>query len=115
MGDIEWAEQFGAAITVCDGSGVVVEVNERSRRTFARDGTTNPLGMNILDCHPEPARTKVAEMLKTAGTNIYTIEKQGQRKLIYQAPWYKDGHFAGLVELSLPIPSEMPHFNRDKK
>lgn len=115
MGKCDWAEEFGAAITVCDENGVLVEVNQRSRSTFAGDVTDELLGRNILDCHPEPARSKVVELLKTAGTNVYTIEKNGRHKLIYQAPWYKDGKFAGLVELSLPIPSEMPHFNRDKK
>jgi len=33
--------------------------------------------------------------------------------IIYQAPWFHDGIFGGLVELSLEIPSEMPHFIRD--
>jgi hypothetical protein len=41
-------------------------------------------------------------------TNVYTIEKAGRKKLIFQAPWYEDGIFAGLVELSLDIPSVMP-------
>ena len=34
------------------------------------------------------------------------------RKLIYQSPWYRDGAYAGFVELSLEIPAEMPHFVR---
>ncbi|HNR96008.1 MAG TPA: PAS domain-containing protein [Anaerolineae bacterium] len=111
----EWAEEFGAAITVCDENGVIVEANQRSRSRIASGNETAVLGMNMLDCHPEPARSKVVQMLKTEATNVYTIEKNGRRKLVYQAPWYKDGHFAGLVELSLPLPDEMPHFNRDKK
>lgn len=32
--------------------------------------------------------------------------------MIYQSPWYKDGKFAGLVELSIEIPTEMAHFVR---
>ena len=32
----------------------------------------------------------------------------------YQAPnWYQDGKFAGVVELSIPIPDKLPHFDRD--
>jgi hypothetical protein len=27
-------------------------------------------------------------------------------------PWYRDGVFAGVVELSVPIPDELPHFDR---
>jgi hypothetical protein len=34
------------------------------------------------------------------------------KKLIYQTPWMKDGAFAGLVEISLEIPFEMPHYLR---
>jgi hypothetical protein len=47
-------------------------------------------------------------------TNVYTIQKNGKKKLIYQAPWFRDGAYAGFVELSLEIPEAMPHFNRDK-
>jgi len=32
--------------------------------------------------------------------------------LIYQSPWYQNGEFAGLVEISLEIPEQMPHFVR---
>jgi len=45
--------------------------------------------------------------------NAYTIEKRGVRKLIYQAPWFRDGIVQGLVELSLEIPDAMPHFIRE--
>jgi hypothetical protein len=53
------------------------------------------------------------KMMEEQKENVYTIEKHGQKKLIYQHPWYKDGKYAGFVEISLPIPMEMPHFNRD--
>ncbi len=46
-------------------------------------------------------------------TNVYTIEKTGRKKLIYQTPWYRAGEYAGFVELSLEIPWEMAHFIRD--
>jgi len=44
--------------------------------------------------------------------NIYTVEKDGIKKLIYQSPWFNDGQYAGFVELSLEVPFEMPHFVR---
>jgi hypothetical protein len=28
-------------------------------------------------------------------------------------PWYQDGKFAGIVEISIPIPDDLPHFDRD--
>lgn len=27
--------------------------------------------------------------------------------------WYVGGAFAGMVEISIPIPDELPHFDRD--
>jgi PAS domain S-box-containing protein len=107
-----WVEELGAAITVCDAEGRIVEMNAESARTFAGDGGRALLGRSVLDCHPEPARRKVEELLVTRETNVYTIEKDGRKKLVYQAPWFEKGEFRGLVELVLPIPSEMPHFVR---
>lgn len=113
MNDGSWVREFPAAITVCDSEGFVREMNDRSCAAFAEDGGAALIGKNLLDCHPEPARTKVAALLKSGSANVYTIEKGGIRKLIYQSPWYKDGQYAGFVELSLPIPDAMPHFVRD--
>lgn len=108
----DWTTEFPGAITVCDPTGVILSMNRRARDTFAKSGGDELIGKNLLDCHPEPARGKLARMLAHPETNSYTIEKQGVKKLIYQAPWYRDGAFAGLIELSLVIPSDMPHFIR---
>lgn len=107
-----WIEEFPAGVTVCDEHGVILEMNERARQIFASDGGAALIGKNALDCHPEPARSKMAELLKNQGTNVYTIEKYGKKKLIYQAPWFQQGKFGGLVEFSLEIPVELPHFVR---
>ena len=38
------------------------------------------------------------------------------KKLIYQTPWWKeDGQFGGLIEYSIEIPFEMPHYVRQPK
>jgi transcriptional regulator with PAS, ATPase and Fis domain len=113
MSEHQWVEEFPAACTVCDTEGRILEMNEASRRVFASDGGGALIGQNVLDCHPEPSRTKLAGMLKDRATNVYTIQKNGKKKLIYQAPWFKDGACAGMVELSLEIPGDLPHFNRD--
>ena len=106
---INWARELPAAVTVCDRNGVIVEMNDKAKSTFSGD----LVGKNVLDCHPEPARAKLAELLATGKSNVYTIEKNGKRKLIYQSPWYRDGQFAGLVEISLELPASLPHFRRD--
>ena len=48
----------------------------------------------------------------TGGTNAYTIEKQGVRKMIYQTAWRERGEIRGLVEISMELPDEMPHYIR---
>ncbi len=110
-----WIREFPAAITVCDEQGMILAMNERACVSFADEGGANLVGTNLLDCHPEPSRTTVKELLLSGSSNVYTIEKGGIKKLIYQSPWYENGKYAGLVELSLPIPEEMPHFVRGKQ
>jgi transcriptional regulator with PAS, ATPase and Fis domain len=113
MNSEQWVREFPAAITVCDSKGVLIEMNEKAITTFEADGGAALIGTNLLDCHPEPSRTQVAEMLRSGSPNVYTIQKSGIKKLIYQSHWFVDGEYSGFVELSLPIPELLPHFNRD--
>lgn len=112
MTDGVWVKELKAAITVCNRDGVALEMNDRAAETHAKDGGRALIGKSILDCHPERARELFEELLRTERLNVYTIEKDGVKKLIYQAPWYEGGVFRGIVELSLPIPWEVPHFVR---
>jgi len=107
-----WDKEFPGAITVCDTQGKIIFMNDRALRMFAKDGGGELLGQNLLDCHPEPSRTKLRHLLESGEANTYTIEKKGIKKLIHQSPWYQDGAYAGLVELGLEIPLELPHFLR---
>lgn len=112
MAQHPWVQQFAGAITVCDPAGVILEMNEKAAQTFREQGGASLVGTSMLDCHPEPARTKTRELLDTRRTNVYTIEKRGQKKLVYQGPWHQDGQYRGFIELVLEIPAEMPHFVR---
>lgn len=107
-----WADEFPGAVTICNRDGVILYMNERAAVAFAADGGRALVGKNLLDCHPEPSRNLVADLLAKPRVNAYTIEKRGVKKLIYQAPWFRDGVFRGIAELSLEIPAEMPHFIR---
>ncbi|KAF0125988.1 MAG: PAS fold domain protein [Elusimicrobia bacterium] len=108
----DWAENAGFAVTICGRDGTITYMNAGSRKTFKKYGGGELVGRSLLDCHPEPARSKLRAMLEQPAVNAYTIEKAGVKKLIYQAPLVKDGGISGLVELSLELPAEMPHFVR---
>jgi transcriptional regulator with PAS, ATPase and Fis domain len=112
MNDLDWVKEFPAAITLCDEEGIILEMNEKAAKGYEKEGGRKLIGSNMLDCHSEPARTKTGSLLAARQKNVYTIEKNGLKKLIYQSPWYDNGEYAGFVELSLEIPSEMPHFIR---
>lgn len=108
-----WAEAMNCTVTVCDKEGVIVYMNRKSRETFCKDGRSL-IGTNLFGCHPEHAREKIRRMLSTGESNSYTIQKHGVRKMIYQTPWRDaTGAIAGMVEISMVIPAEMPHYNRD--
>ncbi|MDH4272598.1 MAG: diguanylate cyclase [Candidatus Aminicenantes bacterium] len=108
-----WVDEFPAAITVSDDKGTIIEMNAGSVKTFEKDGGEKLVGTNVLDCHAEPARTKLRDIMDNRKTNVYTIEKAGVKKLIYQAPWYRDGQYSGMIEISFEVPFDLPHFIRD--
>jgi transcriptional regulator with PAS, ATPase and Fis domain len=112
MANHAWIEEFPGAITVCDPEGIILEMNARSAESNQKDGGKQLIGSNLLNCHPEPARTKLEKMMETRQANVYTIEKKGVKKLVYQTPWYQDGQYKGFVELIVEIPFQMPHFVR---
>ncbi len=104
-----WSDEFKGSVTVCDREGVITYVNQH-----AQNKSENFLpGTNLLDCHPEPARTKVEAMLRTPAFNTYTVEKGGIKKLVHQSPVFKNGVFNGIVEISFEIPKELPNIKRD--
>lgn len=114
MNTNNWLKEFPGAVTVCDPEGIVLEMNDRAAETFASDGGYALVGTNLLGCHPEVARKKLLLLLESHQTNVYTIQKNGKKKMIYQSPLFHEGKFSGFVELALEVPLETPHFNRDK-
>jgi hypothetical protein len=110
--NFQWSDEFPGSITVCDPDGIILYMNARSAQTFAADGGAALLGSNLFDCHPAAARRKLEELMLSRQKNVYSIEKNGVKKLIYQSPWYENGEYRGFVEMALEIPFEMPHFIR---
>ena len=108
---MDWLKEYPGAVTVCDTQGIILYMNERAIKVLSGDGNSME-EQNLLACHPEPARSKLSEMLLTQTTNTYTIEKNGVKKLIHQSPWFSGGQYGGFVEISIEIPATMPHFVR---
>ena len=109
---MDWTKEIDFAITVCDKNGIITFMNDKSISTFKGDGGAKLIGTNVLDCHPEPSRTQLAGMLETESKNVYTIEKNGKKKLIYQTPYYENNEYKGFVEMSLEMPEAMENFVR---
>jgi PAS domain-containing protein len=108
----EWIKNLPCAMTICDLQGIVLEMNDKAAESFKTFGGKSLIGKSLMDCHPEPARSKLQQLLETGASNVYTIEKNGVRKLIYQNPWYINNQRSGMVELVIEIPEEMPHYAR---
>ncbi len=110
--EYSWVKEFPGAVTVCDADGIITGMNDKAAKTFEADGGRALIGKSVFDCHPEPARSKLKGLMESRQPNVYTVEKNGVKKFIYQTPWYHDGEYAGIIELSLEVPFEMPHFVR---
>ncbi len=105
--NFDFFKEVNLAVTVSDTEGNVVYQNNSSV-----DVNGDVCGKNMMGCHNERSQQIIKHLLNDAATNVYTISKKGKKKLIYQTPWYEDGIVKGLVELSIIIPEEMPHYDR---
>jgi len=112
MKNIDWAKELMSAVTLTDKAGAIIYMNEKSVETFANDGGRELIGKNLYECHNDNSNKVIDRIINEKSPNIYTIEKNGVKKLIYQAPYYKDGEYAGLAEISIILPENMPHFIR---
>lgn len=111
---IPYFEEADIAVTICDKEGKIIEMNGQSREVNLKPGQ-DLIGKNVLDCHPEPARSLLEHLMTHEEKHVYTITKGSRKKLIYQIPWYQEGDYAGFIELSMIIPEEMPHYIRKPK
>ncbi len=109
----DWMEEFPGAVTVSDRDHIIVYLNAKAAKTLAAEGGKDLIGRNLMACHKHRSIDIIERIFRTGEPNAYTIEKKGVRKFIYQAPWRKGGEVAGLVELSMEIPFDLPHFVRD--
>lgn len=109
---MDYFKELNVAVTVCDKDGKILDMNDRSKAAYLRSGQVELIGKSVLDCHPGASRAMLADMLENPRTNVYTVEKMGKKKLIYQTPWYEEGEYMGFMEIVMEIPSELKHFVR---
>ncbi|MGB7539365.1 MAG: PAS domain-containing protein [Anaerolineales bacterium] len=101
------------AVTICDTEGTLIYMNPAAEALFAKDGGHALLGSSLYNCHPPQAQEEIKGLMRDRKANTYTVEKAGKKRLIHQSPWYRDGGFAGLVEIAFEIPPSLPNFKRD--
>lgn len=116
---LDWAKGVSFAVTVCDREGFIIYMNDKAKATFAKHGEL--IGNNLKNCHSPRSWEIITMLLEKEESNSYTILKNGVKKIIHQTPWYEEEdngsgivekRLGGLVEVSIVIPEEMPHFIR---
>jgi len=107
-----WHRNSVAAITVCNANAEIIYMNSKARQTFKKYGD-DLIGRSLYEYHSEHSAQIIRRLLSEGGTNVYSIEKNGIKKLIHQSAWLDDeGRVGGLTEISVELPAEMPHFIR---
>ncbi len=99
-----WSNEVDFPITLCDTSGIIVGMNQKSIEFFADDGGESLLGKSLVDCHPEPSRTKLLDLLANPRANTYYSKSSMGKLLVHETPWYENGIYMGLVEILITIP-----------
>lgn len=116
---LDWAKGVSFAVTICDCEGFIIYMNDKSKATFAKSGDL--IGSNLKACHSPGSWEIITKLLANGESNSYTILKNGVKKIIHQTPWYEQGsalsddserRIGGLVEISIIIPEEIPHYVR---
>ena len=110
---MDWIHHFPHAITVADKDGIILEMNKAAQETFAAQGGEKIIGTSLFQYHKPESIQKIKHMLASGENKVYSISKAGQKKLIMQQPYFKDGEVAGIVEISLKVPTKIPHYERD--
>jgi len=111
-GNSEWIEQLPCAVTICDKSYTILYMNDKAAEVNSREGGKALVGRNLMDCHPPEAKKKLKKVMASGRPNVYTTERDGVKKLVYQCHWKRRGRLGGLVELTFELPNRIPNFVR---
>ena len=47
---MDYFKEVNLAVTICDKEGKILEMNDKSRKTFLKPGQEDLIGKNVLDC-----------------------------------------------------------------
>ena len=74
-----------------------------------------------LSAIKNPRQAEIAKIIKERGSmhpdaraahDVWRKAKGDVKKIIYQTPWKKEGEVAGLIEISIELPENLPHYVR---
>ncbi|HNR01084.1 MAG TPA: hypothetical protein PKK59_00945 [Anaerolineaceae bacterium] len=99
-----WSDEVDFPVTICDKEGLIVGMNKKSIEYFKDDGGIDLLGRSLIDCHPEPSRSKLLDLLKNPRANTYISETSTEKLFVHETPWYEKGTYMGFVEILVTIP-----------
>lgn len=108
-------KELPGSVTICDKDGVIVSLNEQAVKQYQAKGGLELIGRSVFDCHPEPARTKLRELMASRRQNLYFSEQEGQRKIVFQSPWYVGEEYAGFLDITIDLPPEIRPAELEKK
>lgn len=100
----QWSEEISFPVTICDKNGIIVAMNQKSKEIFKKDGGGELIGKSLLDCHPEPSKTKLLTMLENHQPNTYISNSGERNQLVHEVPWYVKGEYMGFVEVIIALP-----------
>jgi transcriptional regulator with PAS, ATPase and Fis domain len=109
----DWTTEFPGMISVCDAEGKILAMNNNESKFFEAQGGKGLIGTSLYGCHNETSAKQINAQMKTKKTRVYIAHEKGQKELVIQSPWFQDGKFAGLVEISVEIHGEIPLLVRD--
>jgi hypothetical protein len=109
----EWIATYPAEIMVCDADGIILEMSDVSVQIYEKEGGAKMIGRNVFDHHAELPRRQILNVVNQRKHVIYTTEKDGQKKLVSIAPWYREDVYAGFALIVLDLPEKIPNIVKD--
>ncbi len=112
VGHLEWFKQLPCAVTICNKNYRSLYMNDKAAEVNSKEGGKDLVGKNLMDCHPPEAQDRLKNVTASGRPNVYTTERRGAKKLVYQCHWKKRGRVGGLLELSFELPRDIQNFVR---